>query len=134
MKKLLFILIFGCYSAIAGSPPSNVITIPTNEPINPYLRLFKAVSMVESSNDPLAYNPLENACGVVQVRPIRLKDYNERTGKNYSLQDMYDKSVSQSIFMYYCMINHSNQYRDLAIDWNKSKTDQYWLKVKSILI
>lgn len=136
MKKLLLIIILGCYSAIAGSPPSNALIIMSNEPINPYLRMFKTVSMVESSNNPLAHNPIENACGVVQIRPIRLLDYNSRTGENYSLQDMYNPEISKKVFLYYASKYKPNEYERIARKWNGrySKTKEYWLKVKQCLI
>jgi hypothetical protein len=33
--------------------------------------------MVETKGDTLAYNPYEEATGIFQIRPIRLKDYNK---------------------------------------------------------
>lgn len=136
MKRLLLILIIGCYSAIAGSPPNNVITIIINKPINPYLRLSDAVAMVESGIDDNAYNEAEMATGRYQIRPIRLLDYNRRTGENYSLQDMYNPEISKKVFLYYASKYKPNEYERIARHWNGrySKTKEYWLKVKQCLI
>lgn len=136
MKRLLIILILACYSAIAGSPPNNAVTILRNKPENPYLRLFEAVSQVESSNDPFAFNPRENSYGIVQIREIRLRDYRKRTGKNYSLTDMYNPDISREIFLFYASKYKANEYETIARNWNGrySKTKGYWLKVKAVLI
>jgi len=71
------------------------------ETINPYESIWEAVCEVESKNDPTAYNEKENAVGIAQIRPIRIRDYNERTGKNYSLDEMYDPVKSKEVFMYF---------------------------------
>ncbi len=46
--------------------------------------------MVETKLDTLAYNREERAVGYFQIRPIRLRDYIERTGSKYKLKEMYD--------------------------------------------
>ena len=66
-----------------------------------------------------------------QVRPIRLKDYNQRTGKSYTMKDMYDYDKALEVFMYYC----TEDIEQTAKNWNGSgkKTIDYWLKVKKEL-
>jgi hypothetical protein len=134
MKKLFLLLCFGLLNSIAGNPALyKPIIVPKIEPINPYLRLYEAVCIVESDNNPKAYNTREQATGIVQVRPIRLKDYNQRTGKNYSLTDMYDTNKSKEVFLYYAHKIGHNNLETIARKWNGKgeKTKQYWQRVKS---
>lgn len=102
-------------------------------------KLFKAVSAIESNFNPYALNEYENAVGIVQIRPIRLKDFNIRTGKNYLLEDMYDISKAKEVFMYYAN-KYKGNIEKIARNWNggptgykKESTLKYWNKVKSKL-
>ena len=91
--------------------------------------------MVESGNDPCAYNHGEMATGIYQIRPIRILDYNQRTGKNYKLSDCYDIQISKEIFLYYADKKHFTDLENIAKEWNGrgAKTVVYWEKIKSIL-
>ena len=42
---------------------------------------------IESSNNPAAYNKRSKATGLGQITPIALKQFNNRTGKKYSMDD-----------------------------------------------
>ena len=90
--------------------------------------------MVECGLDTLAYNPIEDAVGYFQIRPIRLRDYNKRTGSTYRLEDMYDYHKAEKVFLYYAkMIKET----DLIIRrWNGSgpMTYEYLKKVKKYMI
>lgn len=111
------------------------IVIFSETPIQPYARIIYAIGMVEGKCDTLAYNPVEQATGYFQIRPIRLKDYNRRTGNHYRMKDMYNFEISKKIFMYYA-IQIGPYDRDLIIrSWNGSgiKTYQYLKKVKKYL-
>jgi hypothetical protein len=135
MKKLILISIL-CMVSLAGhSPPNYVLTIVKNKPIEPFLGLFKAITIVESRNDSLAYNSASEATGIAQVTPILLKDYNQRTGKRYTLHDCYSIKISKEIFMFYCMLYRTSDFEYLAKRWNGSghKTIHYWNEVKKQL-
>jgi hypothetical protein len=126
----MIILIF---SGLAGFSPGNrVINIPLKEGINPYERVWQSVCWVESKNDPKAYNPKELATGIAQIRPIRLKDYNKRIGKHYTLQQMFDPKISKEIFLFYANKFSPYEIDRVAKKWNGSgkKTKEYWAKVK----
>ncbi|RPH31880.1 MAG: hypothetical protein EHM93_11880 [Bacteroidales bacterium] len=114
------------------APEIKAFFIFTSEPIKPYDRLIKAVVHVESRGDTLAYNLIEEAAGAFQIRPIRLRDYNQRTNKNYKLKDRYNFRISKEIFLYYAMLVGFSDYEKIAKDWNGSgkETLQYWEKVK----
>ena len=66
-----------------------------------YKQLVLAIGMVETKRDTLAYNPVEEAAGYFQIRPIRLLDYNNRTGSNYTMKDLFNYEISEKIFLYY---------------------------------
>lgn len=100
------------------------------ESINPYETIWTAICMAESHNNSNAYNWLEEATGIVQIRPIRLLDYNQRTGSNYKLIDCYNVQVSKKIFMYYATQFEPTEYDKIASDWNKCTTTAYWLRIK----
>jgi len=140
MKKFLFIgffiLIFNLsYCPIVDKTNWNLWNSTKIIYDNPYLDIYNAIAMVESKMNPLAYNPKERAVGILQIRQIRINDYNLLTGKSYKLKDAYDVEVSKEIFFYYAeKIGIENQ--DLIIrKWNGSgpMTYKYLEKVKRYL-
>jgi len=140
MKKLILLLCFGIISSIAGSPPSNTLTIEFKPPIEPFKALSYAVAMVESSGDRMAYNAKEQATGLYQIRPIRLRDFNQRTGKNYKLNEMYDTIKAKEVFLYYASQSHPSNLEEISRNWNagprgmkKQSTVKYYKKVLKYL-
>lgn len=119
----------------AAAPDIRTMVIIKPEPMDIYERLMQAILEVESGGDTLAYNPEEEACGPFQIRPIRLTDYNIRTGKKYKMRDCYTMRVSQEVFLYYARIIGPN-YETIAKRWNGSgeKTIIYWSKVNAVLM
>jgi len=101
----------------------------------PFRKLISAIGMVETKFDTLAYNPEEEAVGYFQIRPIRVRDYNERTGSSYNSSDMYNYETSEKVFLYYASQIGPNNFEKIAKNWNGSgkKTIQYWKKVKKYL-
>ena len=136
MKKLLLIFLMYSFSVMAAyAPARKVLYIEYSIPVQPYEKLWKVVCMAESSNRPIAYNKDENAIGIVQIRPVRLRDFNDRTGKNYTMDDMYDVTISKEVFMYYAVQMHYSDTEKIAKRWNGSgrKTIAYWKRVKVLL-
>lgn len=130
-KRLILLLCYLLLSYILQAPPLRCLYIFKYEAVN-YERLWKAVCEVESGNNPLAYNSTEKACGIAQVRQIRLEHYNFLTGENLVLNDMYDTLKAKRVFMYFC------KGRDLEVvakEWNGrgKMTENYWDKVKYTL-
>ena len=119
-------------SVRATAPDIKVAYIKVSEPIDVYDRLIKAVIMVESFGDTMAYNLTEEAIGAFQIRPIRLLDYNQRTGNNYKTEDCYSYKISKEIFLYYAKRIGFPKYELIARNWNGSgeTTLDYWEKVK----
>lgn len=126
----IFLLLLLSFRATA--PDIKVAYIKVSEPIDVYDRLINAVIMVESFGDSMAYNLNEEAIGAFQIRPIRLLDYNQRTGNNYEAKDCYSYKISKEIFLYYAKRIGFPEYELIARNWNGSgeTTLDYWEKVK----
>jgi len=136
MKRIILLLCIAIFSTQLGlSPPDKTLIILDRPPLEPFKALLEAVGMVESGNDPGAYNHGEMATGIYQIRPIRILDYNQRTGKNYKLSDCYDIQISKEVFLFYAHKKHFTDLENIAKDWNGSgeQTVVYWEKIKSIL-
>jgi hypothetical protein len=134
-KKIICSTIFLLLASFAFAPDTKSIVIVENQPVGPFKKLVYAVGMVETMNDTMVYNPVEEAIGFLQIRPIRLKDYNERTGSNYSMNDMYNYNISEKIFLFYASQIGPYNFERIAREWNGSgiKTIEYWKQVKEYL-
>ena len=130
---LITVLLFLSFKALAPNRAS--LMVPISSPIRPYDRLIHAIGMVETKCDTLAFNPVEHAVGYFQIRPIRLEDYNKRTGNKYKMKDLYNYEVSEKIFLYYATIIGPYDFEKIARNWNGSgrKTYYYWNRVKKYL-
>lgn len=134
MKKILMLLcVLACVTQAGICPPYPALKLFVSPPIYPYERIEKAIIQVESGGDTLAYNGREGAVGLYQIREIRLRDYNVRTKSDFTIKEMYEPAKAKKIFLYYATQFHHEQYKEIAKDWNKSKTNKYWEKVKKYL-
>jgi hypothetical protein len=91
--------------------------------------------MVETKGDTLAYNPEEEAAGYFQIRPIRLIDYNNRTGSSVKRQDLFSYETSYRIFLYFADLIGPYNMEQIARRWNGSghQTISYWDRIKRYL-
>ncbi len=133
MMKSLLLIGFLLISIRAAGPDLNVLFLNRSEPVYAFDRLIDAIVKVECGGNFNAYNVAEEATGPFQIRPIRLSDYNKRTGERYILRDCYDFEISKKIFLYYANLTGYPHYEKIAKDWNGSgpMTIDYWKKVKS---
>lgn len=134
-RKILLITIFSAVTFKVFAPSSGSLIIVDELPAEPFKRLIHAIGRVETGYDTLAYNPVEEATGFFQIRPIRLKDYNIRTGSSYSKMDLYNYKISEKIFLYYASEIGPYNFEKIAKNWNGSgkRTIQYWKRVKEYL-
>jgi hypothetical protein len=136
LKKIISItfLLLIVYRAFAPGSKTMVI-IEAPPPYEPFKQLIYAIGRVETNFDTLAYNPVEKAAGYFQIRPIRINDYNKRTGSHYTTKDMFDYEISEKIFLYYASQIGPYKFEQIAKNWNGSgrKTIQYWKQVKKYL-
>jgi len=133
--KGVLILFFLLLSVRAAAPEIKFFYIVVPEPISPYKQLIDAVVQVESSGNNFAWNEIEEATGAFQIRPIRLLDYNQRTGSNYKMDDCYDYDISKKIFLYYAVRIGFSDFETIARKWNGSgkTTLDYWGRIKLYL-
>jgi hypothetical protein len=119
----------------ASAPARDGILFPAGDPVKPFKKLIWAIGMVETKLDTLAYNPVEEAVGFFQIRPIRVEDYNTRTGSSVKMNELYDYKVSEKIFLYYANLYGPGNFELIARRWNGSgpKTYHYWNRVKKLL-
>jgi hypothetical protein len=102
-----------------------------------YNALIDAIYQYESGRNPNAYHMERDgqpSIGGLQIRQCRVDHYNRLTGKNYTLNDMYDLNKAIEVFRYFT--NHNGQgkliayksYEQAAKDWNGggSMTITYW--------
>jgi hypothetical protein len=135
LKKIIFVTFFTLFASLVFAPRNEAFLIIGNSPIEPFRNLMHAVGMVETSCDTMAYNPEEGAVGFLQIRPVRVDDYNRRTGSNYTMKDMYNIEISEKVFLYYASLIGPYNLERIARNWNGSgkRTIQYWEQVKRFL-
>ena len=105
-------------------------------------KLFDAICMVESGNNPDAVNIREGARGCAQIRAVMVQDVNRILGKpHYRIQDCYDREKSFEMFLVFQKhYNKGASQSQMARCWNggpsghkKTATLNYWKKVKAEL-
>jgi hypothetical protein len=131
---LISILIFS-FTFRVTAPSRESLTILSSGAVDPFTRLIHAIGMVETKCDTLAYNPIEQATGYFQIRPIRLKDYNKRTGSHYKMKDLFNYEISEKIFLYYATLIGPSDFEKIARKWNGSgpSTIYYWRRIKEYI-
>ena len=103
-------------------------------------RLVEAIMMVESGGDSLAYNSSEDAAGVLQIRPIMMREVNRILGKDsFTLKDRWSKAKSIAMFNVLRSQLKGASPEKVARTWNggyreKKATLKYWAKVKKHII
>jgi hypothetical protein len=134
-RKIILILYFSLIAFKAFAPAGVSLAIFDTPPIEPFRSLIHAIGKVETGHDTLAYNALEEAVGYFQIRPIRVDDYNMRTGSNYTSRDMFDYKISEKVFLYYAAQIGPYDFEQIAKRWNGSgeSTILYWIQVKQHL-
>ncbi len=134
MRSLLFIFFF-LISAKASAPDIGLVFLPVSSPAEGFEKLIRAVLWVECGGNHMAYNSEEVAVGPLQIRPIRLDDYNRRTGSDLRIEQCYDIAVAKKIFLYYARNTGYPNFEKIAKAWNGSgiKTIDYWNRVKKYL-
>jgi len=108
--------------------------------------LIDALMWVESRCDTSAYCKREDAVGVLQIRPIMVKEVNrilrlKGSSYIYTLEDRWSKGKSIEMFNVVANYYHeTSSYEKIARCWNggpkglqKKQTEKYWRKVQKRL-
>lgn len=139
MKKL-FILVtfFPMYLSIATSHEITVshAMIERMEKEAAYEHFAWVMAQHESNHNTFAVGK-DDDCGLYQITPICLRDFNQRTKKCYSREDLFNPTINREIFDFYCK---GKPFEKAAREWNggpngmkKISTIKYWAKVHSLL-
>ena len=135
LRIVIFIASFLLGGLRVFAPGSNHFIISGSPGINPFKGLMSATAMVETMGNPMAYNELENAVGIFQIRQVKIDEYNRRTGGNIALSEMYDTQLSEKVFLFFA--SHYGPYKleKIAKAWNGSgpMTELYWKRIKEYL-
>ncbi len=62
---------------------------------------LKAIKVIESSNNPLAYNSRTKCYGLYQISEICLKDFNYFHGTDYRPKSLFDPLLNKKISAWY---------------------------------
>ena len=96
-------------------------------------KLVEAFAFVESSNNPKAVNKKSGATGIIQLKPIMVRECNRLLGFNkYKLSDRTNKE--KSIEMFHVIMQHKNPDYDIATSchiWNYKGGFEYYKKVRN---
>jgi hypothetical protein len=138
--KCLYLLLVLCVFSLRVYAPNELSKRPLEKPIedkdlflldnlltdlNIHINaLLWAQIMQESRANTKAYNLKEDAAGILQIRPVKLRAINrmlKKTGSNlqFTLEDRWDQS--KSIQMWYLNMNNSNpnyDVREACLLWN----------------
>jgi hypothetical protein len=135
LRKLLFTLSFLLAGLRVVAPEANYFIISESPGIRPFTDLLYATAMVETMGNTSAYNELENAVGIYQIRQVRIDEFNRRTGSNYNLTDMFDPELSAKVYLYFASLAGPYNLERIARAWNGSgpMTELYWRRIKEYL-
>lgn len=135
VKKIKILGLLLLFAPRVFAPNNEAFTIPYLQPLRPFDKLIYAIGMTETKRDTFAFNRIEEAVGYFQIRPIRLEDYNKRTGSSYKINDMFKYEIAEKVFLYYAMQIGPYNFEKIARNWNGSgpRTYHYWNRVKTFL-
>lgn len=142
MKKLLFISLFLIISiSVFNCKIEKNLLFLNENTVHPSTEIIRKIIMIESKNNPAAYNEKEDAVGLFQIRPIMITEVNRLLHTNrFSLEDRWCPKTSKEIFIAYQNIVNPNWDPELAArKWNggingdkKETTKEYWYKFKNL--
>ena len=133
MKTLILVTVFLMLARVLLAPEARKFFVEKAEKIDPYKAILKAMATVESSNNTYAYNPTEQSTGLYQIRPIRLRDYNRRTGEHLKMNDMYNPAKAERVIRFYCHQYGPYRAKEFIKSWN-CNSEKYYQKVKKAML
>ena len=81
------------------------------------IKIFVAIAITESGGKPFVVGK-HGELGIVQIKPIVVKDINMKLGKNYSINDCFVPVRAYQIFRDYCRLYKANNLQDVCYLWN----------------
>ena len=117
------------------APVNRMLYLERPEEINPYEAIIRAVTTVESGNGKFLLNETEMAVGWFGIRPVRLNDFNKKTGSHITLDECYGYETGRIIFLWYASQIDYRDIKAIAINWNGiSKENKYYAKIQKVLV
>ena len=112
-----------------------------NKPGQEFINILNAISMVESSNNPNAYNAEEDAVGILQIRKCMVDDVNRILGYDkFTYEDRWSVLPSKEMFAIFVEHYELDTAEEIARCWNggprgcmKANTLIYWNKIEEEL-
>jgi hypothetical protein len=104
--------------------------------------LFEALAFVESRGYSGAFNAKEDAAGLLQIRPIMVRDVNRIVGYDrWTLDDRWSAARSREMLATYLGYYGATSYEQAARRWNggpdgdqEQATERYWRQVRERLV
>ena len=104
--------------------------------------LFEALAYVESRGYSGAFNAKEDAAGLLQIRPIMVRDVNRIVGHDrWTLDDRWSAARSREMLATYLGHYGATSYEQAARRWNggpdgdqERATEGYWRQVRERLV
>ena len=101
---------------------------------------LKIVKIIESSNNPRAYNKATEARGLYQITPACLSDYNSYHFTHYTQEDLFNPETNHRIATWYLnvripqLLNHygipnNTENRLIAYNWGIGNLVRWWKKL-----
>jgi len=116
------------------APPKEIVKLTEKQ------KILMAFIAVESAGNVFAYNKSEQAAGILQIRPIMLKEINRLFDTDFVLQDRFDSI--KSVQMFWLFQSHHNpelELEQLAKSWNGNAnwkslkyTAKYYAKIEHV--
>ena len=80
--------------------------------------IITTIIKIESRGNINAFNKKEDACGILQIRPVMVREVNRISGKSYKLNDRWCWEKSIEMFIIF-----QNKYNP---EWNEEKAARIW--------
>jgi hypothetical protein len=136
MKSLFLITLFLALAIRLYAPDHRVLYITVSDKIQPFQRIWDVICEYESGNNPLAFcidiNGLPSV-GIAQIQESRLNDYNNQSGDNLTLAEMFNPEKARKVFMWFASKSKTND--SFIRSWNGSgpMAEIYLQNIKSHL-
>ena len=62
---------------------------------------MKKIKMIESTNNPNAFNLRTNAIGLYQITPVVVADYNDHFKTKLKIHELYDPELNEAVAYWY---------------------------------
>lgn len=136
LRSLLVLFLFLSTAAESVAPCRNYMVIHKPGDISPFEPLMHAIGIVETMGNTLAFNELEGAAGIFQIRQVRIDEYNRQTRGSFRLSDMFEYENSRKVFLHFASQIGPYNFEKIAKSWNGSgpMTEFYWRRIRSQLL